>query len=223
MRTLNYKGKSYEVDSQDFLEDFRSWDTDFAKGMAQRLGMGEDLTKEQWDVINFLRDSFKATGVCPNIYETCRMCGLRIKELKRCFPTGYLRGACRLAGITYKEGCVGQRGVHWPPYAEIEDVQVVYNHKTYQVDVRGFLVNPDDWDEYYAIHRAFDMKIPGGKLTDRHWQIIRFLRESYEKSGEVPTVYETCENNEIDLEELERLFPDGYHRGAVKIAGLRVR
>ena len=29
--------------------------------------------------------------------------------------------------------------------------------------------------------------------------------------------------NLIDLDELQKLFPDGYHRGAVKIAGLRVR
>ena len=95
--------------------------------------------------------------------------------------------------------------------------------KTYEVDVRGFLVNPDQWDEYYAVYKAYDMKIHGGKLTDKHWQIIRFLRESYEKNEEIPTIYETCEANQIDIEELEQLFPDGYHRGAVKIAGLRMR
>ena len=60
------------------------------------------------------------------------------------------------------------------------------------------------------------------KLTDKHWQIINFLRKSFEKNNMVPTIYETCEANGIDLEELEKLFPDGYHRGAVKIAGLRV-
>jgi tRNA 2-thiouridine synthesizing protein E len=68
-----------------------------------------------------------------------------------------------------------------------------------------------------------DMKIHGGKLTDKHWQIIRFLREYYEKNEEIPTVYETCEANQINIEELDQLFPDGYHRGAVKIAGLRMR
>jgi tRNA 2-thiouridine synthesizing protein E len=38
-----------------------------------------------------------------------------------------------------------------------------------------------------------------------------------------PSVTETCEVNDLDIEELEQLFPDGYHRGAVKIAGLRLR
>ena len=221
MGTFDYKGKSYEVDSQDFLRDFQSWDGAFAEGMAQWLRMPEGLTKEQWDVINFIRDTYKATGRCPNIYETCRMCGLRLNELRILFPTGYLRGACRLAGVTYKEGSVGQRAVHY--FTTGEDVAVVYSQKTYQVDVRGFLVNPDDWDEQYAINRAYDLKIPGGKLTDRHWQIIMFLRKSYEESKRVPNVYETCEKNAIDVDELERLFPDGYHRGAVRIAGLRVR
>ena len=41
-----------------------------------------------------------------------------------------------------------------------EDVNVISADKIYRVDVRGFLDNPDDWDEYYAVHRASDMKIP---------------------------------------------------------------
>ncbi len=46
----------------------------------------------------------------------------------------------------------------------------------------------------------------------------------FKNAGEtVPTVYETCEENRIEIEDLEALFPDGYHRGAVKISGLRVR
>jgi len=100
---------------------------------------------------------------------------------------------------------------------------MIFVDKTYEKDMRGFLVYPDEWDEYYATFRAYDMKIPGGKLTEDHWKIIRFLRESWEKNNTVPNVYETCEATGFQLEELERLFPDGYHRGAVKIAGLKVR
>jgi tRNA 2-thiouridine synthesizing protein E len=50
-----------------------------------------------------------------------------------------------------------------------------------------------------------------------------FLRQRFATNNIVPTVYETCEANHIELEELQRLFPDGYHRGAVKLGGLRVR
>lgn len=224
MGTLNYKGRSYELDSNDFLKDPKSWDKDFVLGMAKRIGMREDLTKEQWDIISFIRDTYESTARCPNIYETCKICGITsFKELKMFFPTGYLRGACRLAGITYKEVDVAQYTVDWAPYKALKDLNEIYESKTYLVDVRGFLVDSNNWDEYYAIHRAMDMKIPGGKLTDKHWKIISFLRESYQKGKKIPTVYETCEKNDIELGELEQLFPDGYHRGAIKIAGLRVR
>ncbi|UCE65137.1 MAG: TusE/DsrC/DsvC family sulfur relay protein [Candidatus Zixiibacteriota bacterium] len=219
MATFTCKNKTFEVDSGGFLVDFNRWDEDFAEGMAPHLRIPHGLTGEHWDVIHFIRDTFKKTGRCPLVYETCRMNGLRRKELKKLFPTGYLRGACILSGITYREGYLGQ--AHMPTTAE--DLNVISVEKTYRVDVRGFLVDPDDWDEYYAVYRAYDMKIPGGKLTEKHWQVIRYLRGSFKENETVPTVYETCEANQIDLEELEKLFPDGYHRGAVKIAGLRVR
>lgn len=45
--------------------------------------------------------------------------------------------------------------------------------------------------------------------------------EIYEEHKRVPTVYVTCEDTGVELDLLERLFPDGYHRGLVKIAGLR--
>ncbi len=218
MSTFTFEESTFEVDNQQFLTDSKSWDENFAEGMAGQIGIPK-LTKDHWDVIRAIRRSYKDTGRCPIVYETCRQCGLRLADLKRLFSAGYLRGACRLAGITYKEAYLGQQ--YMPQTAE--DLNVISASKSYSVDVRGFLLEPDEWDEYYAIFRAYDMKIPGGRLTEDHWKIINFLRESFKKNNVVPTVYETCEKNGIDLEQLERLFPDGYHRGAVKIAGLRVR
>ena len=60
-------------------------------------------------------------------------------------------------------------------------------------------------------------------LTENHWEIIRYLRKYHNENGEVPTVFQTCENFSLEIHELGDLFPDGYQRGAVKIAGLRVR
>jgi tRNA 2-thiouridine synthesizing protein E len=219
MGNSDFTDKTYPVDSNGFLLDFKQWDRNFAEETARLTEIPYGLTQEHWDVINYIRDTFANTGKCPLVYETCRMCGLTLWELKRLFSTGYQRGACKLAGITYREGYVSQAEL--PPTAE--DLNYISVKKTYKVDVRGFLVDPDDWDEYYAAFRAHDMKICGGKLTDDHWKIIYFLRKSFKMNKQVPTVFETCEANSIDLVELERLFPDGYHRGAVKIAGLRVR
>lgn len=220
MAVFAYKSKEYQVDQKGFLLDFNQWDKNFAEGMAPQIKIIGGLTKEHWDVIHFIHDTFEETGRCPLVYETCRASGFRLKDLKRLFPSGYFRGAAKLAGITSR---VGQLGSPYHPISPPETISFMKAYdKTYEVDVRGFLINPDDWDDYYAIYRAYDMKIGDGKLTENHWQVIRFLRESYEKNREIPTVYEVCEALQIDIEDLERLFPDGYHRGAVKIAGLRI-
>jgi tRNA 2-thiouridine synthesizing protein E len=217
MSTFTHKNKSYELDSGDFLLEPNKWDENFAEGMAEKNKIPNGLTKDHWAVISFIRNTFKGSGRCPMVYETYKNCGLTLHKLKKLFPTGYLRGACKVAGVTYKNGYL--EPVYFPHTAE--NLELIYANKTYRIDVHGFLVDANEWDHYYAACRAFDMKIP--KLSDRHWQIIRFLRERYEKTKEVPTVYETCEDNQVSLEELKQLFPDGYHRGAIKIAGLRVR
>jgi tRNA 2-thiouridine synthesizing protein E len=210
---------TFEVDASGFLIHPEHWNRRFAEQKAVEVGIARGLTREHWDVINYIRNMFRIADRCPLVYETCRHCGLTRNDLKRLFPTGYLRGACKLAGITYREGYLSQ--THMPTTAE--DLNHIAFKKTYKVDVRGFLIDPNDWDEYFAAFRAHDMKLPGGRLTDDHWRIIKYLRRRYSESGEIPTVYETCEASGIELDQLEQLFPDGYHRGLVKIAGLRVR
>ncbi len=218
--TFKYKNRKYKVDSKGFLTQFEHWDEDFAEGIAPGLKIAGGLTKDHWDVIRSIRKAYRQTGRCPLVYETCRKNSLRIGDLERLFPTGYFRGACKLAGISSQIGSIGL-STDSASLPETMSFMEAYN-KTYEVDVRGFLVNPEQWDEYYARHRAYEMKIGGGELTDEHWKVIKFLRESYKKSKTIPTVYETCKKNQLEIEDLERLFPDGYHRGAVKIAGLRV-
>jgi len=215
--TFTFGNKTYSVDTEEFLSDFNDWDENFARGMAPKAGIIIGLSEDHWKIIHFIRDSFTQTGKCPLVYETCRMNRLHIQELQKLFPSGYLRGACKLSGVSYREGYLDQS------WAEdfAEQITAGKQEKSYETNVRGFLVNPFQWDARFALYKAWEMKMP--KLTDKHWQIIRFLRKNFEEKNLVPTIYETCEANAIDVEELQKLFPDGYHRGAVKIAGLRVR
>lgn len=217
MATFEFGNKVYEVDSDGFLSDYNDWDENFARGMAPKVGIISGLSGDHWKIIHFIRDTFKKTGKCPLVYETCRTNRLHLEELKRLFPAGYLRGACKLTGITYKEGYLDQIGLE--DFAE--KITSPDQEKSYEIDRRGFLMNPSDWDEDFAMLKAHEMKMP--KLTEQHWKIIHFLRRYFESSNIVPTLYVTCEENGISLDELEKLFPDGYHRGAVKVAGLRVR
>jgi tRNA 2-thiouridine synthesizing protein E len=186
--------------------------------MAEQLDIPNGLREEHWKVIHFIRNTYKRQGRCPLVYQTCRLNGLRVGELKALFPTGYLRGACRLAGLTYKEGYCSTVATPIPE----EELAPYTPDKIYQVDVRGFLIYPNTWDEQFATCKAYEMGNLEG-LGEKHWQVIYYLRRNYKVNGVVPTIYETCEANGLELEDLERLFPSGYHRGAVKIAGLRVR
>lgn len=210
--------RQFETDRHGFLLRAEDWTEEFAVETAPRVGIGGGLTQKHWSVLAYLRQVYEDTGRCPLLYFVCRDNGLTVAQLKELFPTGYLRGLCRLAGITYREGyvshpCRASRGEPCP--AEVSD-------KTYRVDVRGFLVDADGWDLEFARHRAQDMQLPGG-LTPDHVRVLSYLRDRYGETGRVPTIYEVCEATGLTLDELERLFPTGYHRGAVKLAGLRVR
>lgn len=198
MKTLSFQGKTYEVDDLDFLLDFKKWDEDFAVGIAPKVGISA-LTDKHWAIIRFIRDKFKESGECPLVYNTCRSNGLSIKNLKKLFSAGYQRSACKLAGIACRH----------------------LDERTYRIDVFGFLIDPLEWDRDFAVNRAHELKIEHG-LTDKHWELINYLRDVFRKNNKVPTIYECCEANQIELENFEKLFPSGYQRGLVKIAGLRV-
>lgn len=218
MSTLESGTKSYEVDEQGFLSNSEQWDADFAREVATELGITHGLTDEHWCVITYIRDQFMKTGQCPMVYEIGRHCGVGFAQMKRLFPTGYLRGACKLAGITYR---LEEAHTGWLPARRMTAVGTPLYERVYRVNYRGFLVDPADWDEEYAIYKAKELGM--AELTEKHWDLMGFLREQFTKTGKVPTVYETCEANDLELEELEKLFPTGYHRGAVKLSGLLVR
>ena len=208
MAKFQYKGKEYGVDATGYLLDSAQWDEGFAEGMAPQQDIPGGLTDAHWKVLRYIRDADARTGTYPLVYQACKANNLRLADFQRLFPHGYLRGACLLAGITSRKGHDG-----------IPDSAP---EKVYRIDVRGFLIDPAEWDEGFAARRAEELGIPGG-LTEKHWQVIRYLRRICDAKAAVPTVYEACQANGIELEELERLFPTGYHRGAVKVAGLRAR
>jgi TusE/DsrC/DsvC family sulfur relay protein len=231
MPTFTTKNKDYEVDENGFLVDFEQWDEDFARALSSDLGIKGGLTDEHLRVIRFIRKSYLEDGRCPLVYKTCKANRLTLKRLEKLFPTGYLRGACRLSGINYIPGYLGAPRVTEQPRPRIATPSSAAvpesgtpteerARKTYTIDGYGFLQDAEQWDEQYATLRAFEMKI--GPLTDARWRILYYLRDRYHQTGLVPTVIETCRDNGIDLEDLEMLFPDGYQRGAVKLAGLRV-
>ena len=217
MGTITIHEIAYEVDSLGFLIDGRQWTEEFAESMSASVGIEGSLNDKHLDVIHFIRNTMMEYGNCPLVYQTCKANNLKYRELKQLFPTGYLRGACLLAGLSHTQGLKQS-------YAQLPDVDFeghkLQLDKSYSVDVRGYLFDFMQWDTQFAVYKASELKM-NTTLTDKHWQIINFLRNYYSKNSTIPTVYETCEANSIEIDELGFLFPDGYHRGAIKIAGLR--
>jgi TusE/DsrC/DsvC family sulfur relay protein len=246
MDTLSFKGKSYPIDGQGFLSEPGDWDEGFAEAMAPASGIPGGLTPTHWDVIRHIRTAFADTGDCPLVFATCRATRLSLNDFKALFPTGYLRGACRLAGITYRDRFVNYFGEEPADAAAPGNLHAAVGspgpgaaaasstvaatvastprHATriYRVDVLGFLDDPEEWDEAWAVGKVHELT-GRTELTEAHWQVLHWLRRHFHESGSVPTVIECCEGNGLELEDLAALFPGGYQRQAVKLAGLCVR
>lgn len=58
------------------------------------------------------------------------------------------------------------------------------------------------------------------ELTDKHWQVIRFMRAEYAEKGTGPTVRMLGKTSGVTVKELYELFPKGPARTAAKIAGI---
>jgi tRNA 2-thiouridine synthesizing protein E len=96
---------------------------------------------------------------------------------------------------------------------------VTFEDKTYVLDENGFLHSPEQWDEVFAAGMARSLGMSSG-LNDEHWRFIRFLRIAYETEERVPVVVLACAANKLRLGKFRELFPQGYFRGACRIAGL---
>jgi tRNA 2-thiouridine synthesizing protein E len=93
-----------------------------------------------------------------------------------------------------------------------------YAGHTVAVNDEGFLEHPEEWTEEMAPQIAQAAGI--GPLTDRHWQVIRFMRAEYEAKGTGPTVRVLGKTSGVPIKELYELFPKGPAKTAAKIAGI---
>ncbi len=88
------------------------------------------------------------------------------------------------------------------------------------VDVNedGFLTDPTQWNEEIAVELARREGID--PMTDRHWEVVRFMRSEYEAKGTGPTVRVLGKTSGVPVKELYQLFPKGPAKLAAKIAGI---
>jgi len=95
---------------------------------------------------------------------------------------------------------------------------VIYAGRPVEVDAEGFLQQPEQWTEQMAgeIGRANDIDA----LTERHWQVINFMRKTYLGTGSAPSIRTLGKVSGVPIKELYQLFPKGPAKLAAKIAGI---
>ena len=86
------------------------------------------------------------------------------------------------------------------------------------VDAEGFLTDPTHWNDAIAEAIARENGIP--ELTDRHWLVVRFMRERYLATGTAPSIRSLGKESGVEVKELYQLFPKGPAKLAAKIGGI---
>ena len=86
------------------------------------------------------------------------------------------------------------------------------------VDPEGFLTDPAQWSDELAVEIARENGID--PLTERHWQVVRFMRDTYLQTGNAPSIRTLGKASGVPIKELYDLFPKGPAKLAAKIAGI---
>ena len=89
---------------------------------------------------------------------------------------------------------------------------------TVEVDAEGFLTDAGEWNKEIgaAIAQANGIE----QLTDRHWQVVDFMRSTYLETGSAPSIRSLGKTSGVPIKELYHLFPKGPAKLAAKIGGI---
>lgn len=85
------------------------------------------------------------------------------------------------------------------------------------VDKEGFLVNPNDWTNDFAAFVANQMNLT---LTEKHWEVINYMRKEFLTTGETPSVRKITKSGIVSMKEIYELFPGGPAKIPAKIGGI---
>jgi dissimilatory sulfite reductase related protein len=86
------------------------------------------------------------------------------------------------------------------------------------LDAEGFLTDPEQWNETIANAIAHQNGIT--ELTERHWLVVRFMRERYLATGAAPSIRALGKESGVPIKELYELFPKGPAKLAARIGGI---
>jgi len=85
-------------------------------------------------------------------------------------------------------------------------------------DAEGFLKDAGQWNEAVAEALAREAGLPA--LTEDHWKVLRFMRDTWLSTGQAPTIRSLGKESGVDVKTLYKLFPKGPAKLAAKLAGI---
>lgn len=88
----------------------------------------------------------------------------------------------------------------------------------WELDAEGFLVDSDAWTEDFA--RQMSSALGLGELTEAHWQVIRFARAEYQRSGKSPNIRMLSTGSGVSTKEIYELFKKAPGMAAARLAGV---
>ena len=88
--------------------------------------------------------------------------------------------------------------------------------QTIEINDEGYMVDASQWSKEVAAEMAKEIGID---LTDKHYEVIEFLRNASEK-GETLTIRKVGKSGIVDIKGLYKLFPGGPLKYSSKVAGI---
>ena len=85
-----------------------------------------------------------------------------------------------------------------------------------EVNDEGYMTDPSQWSKEIATEMA---KEEGIELTDKHFEVLEFLRDANEK-GETLTIRRVGKSGITDIKGLYQLFPGGPLKHSSRFAGI---
>jgi dissimilatory sulfite reductase related protein len=111
MPTMDFQGKTYEIDEDGYLVNLDDWNKDVAGHIATLEEI--DMSEAHWEVVNFLRDYYAKYQIAPMIKILVKEIGKvmgpekgNTKYLYELYPGGPAKQACKIAGLPKPTGCV---------------------------------------------------------------------------------------------------------------------
>ena len=95
---------SVVFDDEGFMVDASAWTEEIGQAIAEALEV--HLTDRHWQVINFARSDFEASGEPPTLRRITQQTEVSMKEMYQLFPDGPAKIAANIAGLMKPTGCI---------------------------------------------------------------------------------------------------------------------